>query len=215
MAAPAGQRPRSRRPTGARVAALFNPVQLITGGVPYPAGHGARARALMHAALREHNVEVIDGTAIEVNARASLRGDGRAVPSDATLLRRVQQLRMASRRPRLRSISVALSPSCAMQSTSHSFVFAAGDTAALTLTLRVRNQVSTLSAQRRPLHQSTRCTDRYAMCHSRRGGARFTCWHRRTACNCGPGVRGQFPGAGYALEKSYRSRLHCETEARH
>ena len=122
-------------------------VQLITGGVPILPGHGARARALMHAALREHNVEVLDGTAIEVNARAIQLGDGRAVPSDATLL---MTGAAAAEWPRAAALAVDqrgfVAVNAQLQSTSHSFVFAAGDTAALTHAPRPKSGVYAVRA---------------------------------------------------------------------
>lgn len=122
-------------------------VQLITGGVPILPGHGARARALMHAALRENEIKVIDAIAIDVSADAVKLGDGRSVPTDATL---VITGAAAAAWPRAAGLAIDergfIAVNAHLQSTSHPFVFAAGDVAALTHAARPKSGVYAVRA---------------------------------------------------------------------
>ncbi|MBC8119967.1 MAG: FAD-dependent oxidoreductase [Burkholderiaceae bacterium] len=122
-------------------------VQLITGGVPILPGHGSHARALMHAALREHEVEVIEGTAVEISAEAIQLGDGRRVGTDATLL---MTGAAAPAWPGAAGLAVDqrgfVAVNAHLQSISHPLVFAAGDVATLTHAPRPKSGVYAVRA---------------------------------------------------------------------
>lgn len=122
-------------------------VQLITGDVPILPGHGSRARALMYAALRKHEVKVIDGVAIEVSAGGIELSDGRRVSTDATLL---MTGAAATAWPGAAGLAVDphgfVAVNAHLQSTSHPFVFAAGDVAALTHAPRPKSGVYAVRA---------------------------------------------------------------------
>jgi len=108
-------------------------IQLITGGVPLLPGHGARARRLATNALRNSGVILIDAIAAQIGAGDIVLADGRYVSSEATLL---VTGAAPSQWPRLAGLAVDqrgfIEVNAYLQSTSHAFVFAAGDCIALT-----------------------------------------------------------------------------------
>ncbi|HVE89974.1 MAG TPA: FAD-dependent oxidoreductase [Burkholderiaceae bacterium] len=107
-------------------------VQLLSGGVPILPGHGDRARALMRSALTSNSVQVLGKVAKRVEAEAVVTSDDQRLATDATLI-----ATGASAAPWLRETGLALDErgfiavNSHLQSTSHPFVFAAGDAAAL------------------------------------------------------------------------------------
>lgn len=122
-------------------------VQLITGGVPILPGHGARARGLMNAALARNHVQVLDALARRVEPGAVITEGDRRLGSDAVLI-----VTGASAAKWLRSTTLALDErgfiavNSHLQSTSHPFVFAAGDVAALIETPRPKSGVYAVRA---------------------------------------------------------------------
>ncbi|MBA2547132.1 MAG: FAD-dependent oxidoreductase [Burkholderiaceae bacterium] len=107
-------------------------IQLITGGVSLLPGHGARARYLATRALRKSGVVLIDAIATEIDAHGIVLADGKYVSSEATLL---VTGAAASEWPRRAGLAVDqrgfIEVNAYLQSTSHAFVFAAGDCVAL------------------------------------------------------------------------------------
>jgi len=107
-------------------------IQLITGGVPLLPGHGARARYLAIEALRKSGVVLIDAIAAQIDAHGIVLADGSYVSSEATLL---VTGAAASEWPRRAGLAVDqrgfIEVNAYLQSTSHAFVFAAGDCVAL------------------------------------------------------------------------------------
>lgn len=120
-------------------------VQLITGDVPLLPGHGMLARALMRKALRRHGVEIIDTLAVKVDANAVMTRD-HSVPSDATLLVTGAAAAAWPRASGLEVESGFIAVDSHLQSTSHPFVFAAGDAAALVQTPRPKSGVYAVRA---------------------------------------------------------------------
>jgi len=122
-------------------------VRLMTGGVPILAGHGARARALMTTALLKNGVEVIDAIASRVEPSAVITEAGQTLDTDATLM-----VTGASAAAWLRDTGLALDAAgfiavnSHLQSTSHPFVFAAGDVATLIETPRPKSGVYAVRA---------------------------------------------------------------------
>ena len=122
-------------------------VQLLTGGVPILPGHGNRARSLMNAALMNHGVQVLDKIAQRVEAGAVVTKDDRRLVTDATLI-----VTGASAAPWLSETGLALDErgfiavNSHLQSTSHPFVFAAGDAATLIETPRPKSGVYAVRA---------------------------------------------------------------------
>jgi len=117
-------------------------VRLMTGGVPLLPGHGPRARSLMAAALLGNGVEVIDAIARRVDPRAVVTEAGQALNTDVTLM-----VTGAAAAAWLRDTELALDEAgfiavnAHLQSTSHPFVFAAGDVATLIETPRPKSGV--------------------------------------------------------------------------
>ncbi|MGH6612404.1 MAG: FAD-dependent oxidoreductase [Burkholderiaceae bacterium] len=107
-------------------------VQLVTGAAPILPGHSMRARSLALAMLHRCGVELIDAEATHIECDNVTLSDGSVLPSDATLL-------MTGAAPDrwLRDTGLAtddagfLAINSCLQSTSHEFVFAAGDAATM------------------------------------------------------------------------------------
>jgi pyridine nucleotide-disulfide oxidoreductase family protein len=122
-------------------------VQLVTGGVPILPGHGARARAMMHDALMDRGVQLTDALAEKVESNAVVVSGGRRVPTDETLLATGAS---AARWPRDSGLAVDergfIAVNSYLQSTSHAFVFAAGDAATLIDTPRPKSGVYAVRA---------------------------------------------------------------------
>ena len=122
-------------------------VRLMTGGVPILPGHGPRARSLMTTVLLKNGVEVIDAIASRVAPSAVITEAGQTLDTDATLM-----VTGASAAAWLRDTGLALDDAgfiavnSHLQSTSHPFVFAAGDVAALVETPRPKSGVYAVRA---------------------------------------------------------------------
>ena len=122
-------------------------VQLITGGVPILPGHGPGARWLMKAALVNHDVQMLDTVAQRVAAGSVFTEGDRSFAADATLI-----VTGASAASWLRHTGLALDErgfiavNSRLQSTSHPFVFAAGDVATLVETPRPKSGVYAVRA---------------------------------------------------------------------
>jgi selenide,water dikinase len=105
-------------------------VQLVTGDGPIVPGHGTRARALLKGALLGQGVRLVEGLVRRLERDTALLEDGAALPSDAALLTTGA---VAAAWPVEAGLAVdergfiAVTPQ--LQSTSHPFVFAAGDAA--------------------------------------------------------------------------------------
>lgn len=107
-------------------------VQLVTGGDSILPSHGTRARGLMRRALSNQHVRVIDAKASRIDADTITLDSGASIASDATLL-----VTGAAADPWFAAAGfatdkrgfIAVGPT--LQSTSHHFVFAAGDAAAM------------------------------------------------------------------------------------
>ena len=121
-------------------------VQLLTGGVPLLPGHGDRARSLMHAALANSGVQLIDAAAQRVESDAVITREERLL-TNATLI-----ATGANAPEWLRGTHLALDDrgfiavNSHLQSISHSFVFAAGDVATLIETPRTKSGVYAVRA---------------------------------------------------------------------
>lgn len=122
-------------------------VQLVTGGTPILPGHGLRARALMRNALMDGGVELIDALAEKVESNAVVVNGDRTIPTDAALLATGAS---AARWPRDSGLAVDergfIAVNSSLQSTSHAFVFAAGDAATLIDTPRPKSGVYAVRA---------------------------------------------------------------------
>ena len=122
-------------------------VQLLTGGVPILPGHGHRARSLMNAALVNNGVQVTDTIAQRVESGAVLTEGEHTIATDAALI-----ATGASAAAWLRGTGLALDElgfvavNSRLQSTSHPFVFAAGDAATLIETPRPKSGVYAVRA---------------------------------------------------------------------
>ena len=132
-----------------RARAMPSPVQvqLLTGGVPILPGHGHRARSLMTTALAKHGVQMIDAVAQCVEPAAVITNGDRRLATHATLI-----VTGASASKWLRDAGLALDErgfvtvNSYLQSTSHPFVFAAGDAATLIETPRPKSGVYAVRA---------------------------------------------------------------------
>jgi pyridine nucleotide-disulfide oxidoreductase family protein len=122
-------------------------VQLVTGDMPIVPGHGARARALLGAALLRHGVRLVEGMVRQLDADAALLEDDAALPTDVTLLVTGPA---AEAWPRAAGLATDergfVEVDAHLRSTSHPFVFAAGDAATLVDTPRARSGVYALRA---------------------------------------------------------------------
>ena len=122
-------------------------VQLLTGGVPILPGHGHRARSLMNTALVNSGVQVLDTIAQRVESGAVVIEGEHTLASDAALI-----ATGASAAAWLRDTGLTLDErgfiavNSYLQSTSHPFVFAAGDVVSLIETPRPRSGVYAVRA---------------------------------------------------------------------
>ncbi|HVG04068.1 MAG TPA: FAD-dependent oxidoreductase, partial [Burkholderiaceae bacterium] len=121
-------------------------VQLLGGGVPILPGHCDRARALVSSALINNGVKVLETVANRVETEAVVTHNQR-LETDATLI-----ATGASATPWLRDTGLALDErgfiavNSSLQSTSHPFVFGAGDAATLIETPRPKSGVYAVRA---------------------------------------------------------------------
>lgn len=105
-------------------------VQLVTGDVPMLPGHGDRARTLLRNALLAQGVRLVEGLVQRLERDTALLEDGAALPSDATLLITGPAAAAWPAEAGLATDErgfITVTPE--LQSTSHPFVFAAGDAA--------------------------------------------------------------------------------------
>lgn len=122
-------------------------VQLVTGDLPVLPGHGKRARALVHDALRVAGVRLVAATAECVEPDLIVLHDGATLQSDATLLMTGAAAESWFRHAGLatdESGFVAVNEH--LQSTSHDFVFAAGDAATMVHARRPKSGVYAVRA---------------------------------------------------------------------
>jgi pyridine nucleotide-disulfide oxidoreductase family protein len=107
-------------------------VQLVTGDAPILPGHGEPARKLMHKALLAAGVRLIEAVAESIEADTVVLEGGSTLPSDVTMLITGAA---APNWPQTAGLAVDergfIAVSSTLQSTSHPFVFAAGDVATL------------------------------------------------------------------------------------
>jgi pyridine nucleotide-disulfide oxidoreductase family protein len=122
-------------------------VQLVTGDAAILPGHNGRARALAHAALRRHGIQLVQAVAARVEAHAVVLDSGKPLASDYTLL-----MTGAAAEPWLRGAGLAtdddgfIAVNAYLRSTSHDFVFAAGDAATMMHARRPKSGVYAVRA---------------------------------------------------------------------
>jgi pyridine nucleotide-disulfide oxidoreductase family protein len=122
-------------------------VQLVTGDGPIVPGHGARARRLLHQALLHYEVRMIEGMVQKLEPGVALLEGGATLPSDATLLITGAAAEAWPREAGLETDERGfICVDACLQSTSHPFVFAAGDAAQLSETPRPRSGVYAVRA---------------------------------------------------------------------
>lgn len=123
------------------------PVQLVTGAAPILPGHSAHARSLALEALHRGGVQLIDAAATRIERDSVLLSDGSSLPSDAILL-----MTGAASDPWLRHTGLTtdeagfVAVNSYLQSTSHDFVFAAGDAATMVDARRPKSGVYAVRA---------------------------------------------------------------------
>lgn len=122
-------------------------VQLVTGEAPIMPGHGARARALVQGALRRAGVQIVAAAAERIELDGVVLDSGVRLTADRTLL-----MTGAAPAPWLRDSGLAvdadgfIAVNQYLQSTSHAFVFAAGDAATTICARRPRSGVYAVRA---------------------------------------------------------------------
>ena len=105
-------------------------VQLVTGDAQILPSHGTSARRLMQDALLRHGVRLVEGMVKHLERDTALLEDGAALPSDATLLITGATAEAWPSEAGLASdYRGFIAVNGHLQSTSHPFVFAAGDVA--------------------------------------------------------------------------------------
>lgn len=105
-------------------------VQLVTGDSPILPGHSTRARALLRKTLLARGVRLVEGCVRRLERDTALLEDGAALPSEAALLVTGAAAPAWPAEAGLATDErgfIAVGPT--LQSTSHPFVFAAGDVA--------------------------------------------------------------------------------------
>lgn len=122
-------------------------LQLVTGDVAILPGHGANVRALAHAALKHCGVQIVEATAERVESHTVVLDNGKLLASDQTLL---MTGAAAESWPRDAGFATDESGFIAindkLQSTSHDFVFAAGDAATMLHARRPKSGVYAVRA---------------------------------------------------------------------
>ena len=122
-------------------------VQLVTGDMAILPGHNVRVRALAHAALRRHGVQLVAAVAERVESHTIVLDSGESLASDHTLL-----MTGAAAEPWLRQTGLATDDNGFvaineyLQSRSHDFVFAAGDAATMMHSVRPKSGVYAVRA---------------------------------------------------------------------
>lgn len=122
-------------------------VQLITGNTHILPGHGARARTLALAALRNSGIALVPAVAERVEPHTVALDDGAPLASDQMLL-----MTGAAAEPWLRQTGLAtdedgfIAVNPYLQSASHGFVFAAGDVATMMHARRPKSGVYAVRA---------------------------------------------------------------------
>ncbi len=187
-------------------------VQLLTGGVPILPGHGDRARSLMHAALENNGVQVIDAIAQRVERDAVITHDERRLATDATLIATGASAAHGCAIPQLALDDRGfIAVNSHLQSISHPFVFAAGDVATLTETPRPKSGVYAVRAAKPLAANLIAATTGKPLCAfepQRRALYLVSTGPKHAIASWGAlGIRRPL---GMALERPDRSRLHCE-----
>ncbi len=122
-------------------------VQLVTGEGPILPGHGLRARTLLQDALLRQGVRLVEGTVRRLERDTALLADGAALPSDATLLITGPAAPVWPGEAGLATDERGfIAVNGHLQSTSHPFVFAAGDVATFIATPRAKSGVYAVRA---------------------------------------------------------------------
>jgi selenide,water dikinase len=122
-------------------------VQLVTGDIPIVPGHGKRARALLRGALLRRGVRLVEGTVRRIERDTALLEDGAALPTDATLLLTGAAAELWPGDAGLATDERGfIEVNANLQSTSHPFVFAAGDAATLADAPRAKSGVYAVRA---------------------------------------------------------------------
>ena len=122
-------------------------VQVLTGDMPILPGHGANVRALTHGALERYGVQIVEATAERVEPHTVVLNNGKSLVSDQTLL---MTGAAAESWPRDAGFAtdedgfIAINDK--LQSTSHDFVFAAGDAATMLHSRRPKSGVYAVRA---------------------------------------------------------------------
>lgn len=122
-------------------------LHLVTGDTPLLPGHGTRARSLVHDALLHYGVRIISANAVQVEAGTVVLEDGSTLASDGTMLVTGPAAEAWPGRSGLAVDErgfILVSPT--LQSTSHPFVFAAGDAATFPHAPRARSGVYAVRA---------------------------------------------------------------------
>jgi selenide,water dikinase len=122
-------------------------VQLVTGDVPILPGHGERARSLMREALLHYGVRLINANATQLEPDTVVLEDGSTLASDVTMLITGP---VADAWPGAAGLAIDelgfITVNENLQSVSHPFVFAAGDTASFQHAPRARSGVYAVGA---------------------------------------------------------------------
>ena len=122
-------------------------VQLVTGDTPILPGHGARVRSLAHAALQRSHVQQVEAVALRIEPRAVVLNSGEPLPSDQTLLMTGAAAESWPRDAGLATDEQGfIAINDRLQSTSHDFVFAAGDAATMLHARRPKSGVYAVRA---------------------------------------------------------------------
>lgn len=122
-------------------------VQLVTGNGPILPGHGPTARRMLHAALLRYGIRMIEGTVEHLDIDAAVLEGGIALHADAALLVTGPA---ADAWPRASGLATDddgfITVDSTLRSTSHPFVFAAGDVATQVDTFRAKSGVYAVRA---------------------------------------------------------------------
>ena len=122
-------------------------VRLVTGDAAILPGHSARARDLAYSALRLRDIQLTEATAARVEAHAVVLADGRRLSSDHTMLMTGAAAESWLHQSGLATDSAGfIAVNEFLRSTSHDFVFAAGDSATMMHAQRPKSGVYAVRA---------------------------------------------------------------------